>query len=175
MPGSDQTRLSYASRQPDLPGDLFAAKLRQACLARTFKTESNPDADVQGRTLRERDAEGRRETRGSTMVETDRPFPAPRPSGQLAHDVDRAAFAARWDDERRAALVRLIVLRDAHLQSLSRLDRIEARIPAIDARAAGGDIAGASREIDENTRLVRREADKRPDAAPAIKRAAHFR
>tara|TARA_R110002167_G_scaffold180854_3_gene381040 strand:- start:433 stop:735 length:303 start_codon:yes stop_codon:yes gene_type:complete len=41
------------------------------------------------------------QSRGSSMVERDRPHPAPHPSPGLAHDVDRAAFNAAWDREAR--------------------------------------------------------------------------
>lgn len=49
--------------------------------------------------------------RPSTMVEADRPLPQPRPSPDMAHEVDRASFDQRWKDEqdraaRKAAFIR---------------------------------------------------------------------
>lgn len=43
------------------------------------------------------------ERRGSKMVERDKPMPAPRPSLDWTAEVDRAAFDAAWDRERREA------------------------------------------------------------------------
>lgn len=43
------------------------------------------------------------EARGSAMVKTDRPHPAPRPAPFLALGADRAAFNARWTREAEAA------------------------------------------------------------------------
>lgn len=43
------------------------------------------------------------QARPSTMVAKDRPHPAPKPSPDIAHDVDRETFAQRWADEARAA------------------------------------------------------------------------
>jgi hypothetical protein len=43
---------------------------------------------------------------GSTMVAKDRPHPAPRPSPDMAADVDRAAFNEAWErEQRRAAFI----------------------------------------------------------------------
>lgn len=39
------------------------------------------------------------ETRGSEMVGKDRPHPAPRPSPDMAHESDHAAFDAAWKRE----------------------------------------------------------------------------
>ena len=45
---------------------------------------------------------------GSSMVERDNPHPAPRPSPDMAADVDRAAFNAAWErEQRRAAFIAL--------------------------------------------------------------------
>ena len=43
---------------------------------------------------------------GSSMVAQDRPHPAPRPSPDMASDVDRAAFNVAWErEQRRAAFI----------------------------------------------------------------------
>tara|TARA_R110000787_G_scaffold166227_1_gene279243 strand:- start:2408 stop:2710 length:303 start_codon:yes stop_codon:yes gene_type:complete len=43
----------------------------------------------------------------SSMVEKDKPHPAPHPSPEIAGDVDRAAFDAAWQrEQRRAAFIR---------------------------------------------------------------------
>lgn len=42
-------------------------------------------------------------TRDSSMVKRQQPKPAPRPTPKLAMGPDRAAFNARWDNERQAA------------------------------------------------------------------------
>tara|TARA_R110001592_G_scaffold25594_2_gene97088 strand:- start:396 stop:734 length:339 start_codon:yes stop_codon:yes gene_type:complete len=41
--------------------------------------------------------------RPSTMVTKDSPQPQPHPSPDMAHEVDRACFDQRWNDEARAA------------------------------------------------------------------------
>jgi len=41
--------------------------------------------------------------RASEMVTKDRPRPAPRPSPDLAHEVDQVAFNAKWREEQIAA------------------------------------------------------------------------
>ncbi len=41
--------------------------------------------------------------RASTMVTKDRPHPAPPPSPDMAHEVDRACFDQRWQEEAREA------------------------------------------------------------------------
>lgn len=47
------------------------------------------------------------EPRPSSMVEKDKPHPAPHPSPDIAGDVDRAAFDAAWQrEQRRAAFIR---------------------------------------------------------------------
>ena len=45
--------------------------------------------------------------RGSEMVARDKPHPAPRPSPEIAGEVDRAAFNAEWErEQRRAAFIK---------------------------------------------------------------------
>jgi hypothetical protein len=49
---------------------------------------------------------GREQTpqgRASTMVTKDHPHPAPHPSPDMAHKVDRSVFDQRWQEEARAA------------------------------------------------------------------------
>lgn len=47
------------------------------------------------------------ECRSSEMVAKDKPHPAPRPSLDIAGNVDRAAFDAAWErEQRRAAFIR---------------------------------------------------------------------
>ena len=43
------------------------------------------------------------EARPSDMVAKDKPHPAPRPSPDIAGDVDRTAFNGSWEREQRAA------------------------------------------------------------------------
>ena len=49
------------------------------------------------------EAPAKAEGRGSAMVKSERPHPAPRPSPLLALGPDRAAFNARWTREAEAA------------------------------------------------------------------------
>lgn len=44
--------------------------------------------------------------RASTMVTKDRPHPAPHPSPDMAHEVDRAGFNQRWEQEAREEIGR---------------------------------------------------------------------
>lgn len=47
-----------------------------------------------------------KETRSPSMVEREKPHPAPRPSPGFAADADRAAFDAAWErEQRRAAFI----------------------------------------------------------------------
>lgn len=46
------------------------------------------------------------EPRSSSMIERDKPHPAPRPSPGLSTESDRAAFDAAWERERSEALPR---------------------------------------------------------------------
>lgn len=41
--------------------------------------------------------------RQPAMVANDRPYPVPRPSPGMSHEVDRASFNARWAQEQREA------------------------------------------------------------------------
>jgi len=46
---------------------------------------------------------GQTASRNSGMVSQDHPRPAPRPSPDLAHEVDRMAFDQRWEEEAKQA------------------------------------------------------------------------
>lgn len=102
------TRTSYAHGRYDLPGDPFAVKLREARIARQFEAEANPDRTAQRRDMdlseaqrRGEDAKRNKFGRGSNMIQSDKPYPAPRPT--WADGSDRAAFNAKWSKERRDA------------------------------------------------------------------------
>lgn len=47
-----------------------------------------------------------KDVRPASMIERDKPHPAPRPSPEFAADTDRAAFNAAWErEQRRAAFI----------------------------------------------------------------------
>lgn len=87
--------ITYADSVPDLPDSDFAKRLREVRIAREFaqKSEANDNLDHAFAQLVTHLAE-------KTMVEKDRPHPAPRPSPDMAAEVDAADFNARWETER---------------------------------------------------------------------------
>ena len=167
------TRTSFAHNSYDLPGDRFAAKLREARIARQFEAEANPDRTAQHRSLELTEAQRRSENakrnepgRGSKMVQKQKPHPAPRPS--WAQGPDRAAFNAKWSMERRQAQVNdVTATRDRFIQSRKRIDALDASIPNIDARAASGDVKGAMRDIEAGQNWL---ADERDSFEPDLDR-----
>lgn len=89
---------TFSDTQPDLPGGEFAERLKHLRIARLFAANSNqrdqqPD---QARPIPH-------EAQEPSMVEQERPFPAPRPSPDLAADTNAAMFDARWEMERQRA------------------------------------------------------------------------
>lgn len=111
-------RTSYAHGRYDLPGDPFAARLREARIARQFEAEADPDRAAQCRDMGLTEAQRRRDCakrdkpqRGAAMVKKDKPYPAPRPS--WAQGPDRAVFNAKWrEEQRRAQIGELAATRD---------------------------------------------------------------
>lgn len=80
---------------PNSPRTTSAAK------AMSPNTESFASAPKVGPAFKEsRDATAKR---SASMVQQDRPKPAPRPSPGIAREADAAAFNARWQAEKAAA------------------------------------------------------------------------
>ena len=75
------------------------------------------------------------ESRPSAMVAKDRPHPAPRPSPDMAADVDRAAFDAAWKREGLDAADHARAARKAAFQAKRQADPAPIRTRAF-ARAA---------------------------------------
>ncbi len=174
MNKSTPTRTSYAHGRYDLPGDAFAAKLREARIARQFEAEANPDCAAQHRSMEFTEAQRRGENakrnepgRGSSMVQKQKPHPAPRPS--WAQEPDRAAFNANWNEERRQSQIKeLTATRDRLVKTRDNIDALEASIPSIDARAASGDVKGAMRDIEAGQNWI---TDERKNLEPDLNRA----
>lgn len=93
------SRTSYAwQHRAELPGKEAAFDQVRGS-ASSFEPARDP---VHARALAD---QGRTEAerRGSQMVKSDRPYPAPRPSPVFALGPDRAAFNTRWEREVDAA------------------------------------------------------------------------
>ncbi|EKE68462.1 hypothetical protein [Oceanibaculum indicum] len=96
---STSSRTSYAwQHRAELPGKEAALDQIRGS-ASSFEPARDP---VHARALAD---QGKTEAarRGSHMVKSDRPYPAPRPSPSLALGADRAAFNTRWQREAEAA------------------------------------------------------------------------
>lgn len=78
------------------------------------------------------------EARRSEMVAKDRPQPAPRPSPGFAQEVDRAAFDAAWDRERRDAQAHQErAARREAFKAMRRAEEEKARSRTFNRHAAG--------------------------------------
>ncbi|WP_195819427.1 hypothetical protein [Roseobacter sp. MH60115] len=88
--------ITYADSVPDLPESGFAKRMKEMRIARLFAERSAANQNAQGKTQQR----GPSHTPEKSMVEKDRPHPAPRPSPGLAAEVDAASFDARWEAER---------------------------------------------------------------------------
>jgi len=93
---SKRPAITYADSRHDLPVSDFAQRLAELRIARTFAEQSaandNPKHAAEHRADHIDDR---------SMVEKDRPHPAPRPSPDWAADADAAGFDARWQTEHR--------------------------------------------------------------------------
>lgn len=91
----DPSRTSYAwQHRAELPGErTILDQVRRS--AASFDPARDP---LRARALADQ-GRAEAERRGSTMVKSDKPYPAPRPSPALALGPDRAAFNARWERE----------------------------------------------------------------------------
>lgn len=89
--------ITYADSVPDLPESNFAKRMREMRIARLFAERSAANQNQQGQT----NHQGASHLDEKTMVEKDHPYPAPRPSPDLAAEVDAASFDARWEAERK--------------------------------------------------------------------------
>lgn len=87
--------ITYADSVPDLPESDFSKRLKELRIAREFAERSTANDNIK-QALKELATHFDDET----MVEKDRPHPAPRPSPDLASEVDAASFDARWEAER---------------------------------------------------------------------------
>lgn len=92
---SKRPAITYADSQADLPSNDFAERLRELRITRLFAANGNESQEPK--------RPGRAQMRDPSMVEQDRPYPAPRPTPDFAADVDAASFNARWEAERTRA------------------------------------------------------------------------
>lgn len=92
---SAPSRTSYAwQHRADLPGERTALdQVRGSAVS--FEPARDP---LRARALADQGEAGSG-GRGSAMVKSAKPYPAPRPSPLLALGPDRAAFNARWERE----------------------------------------------------------------------------
>lgn len=85
--------------------------------------------------------------RGSKMVKQDKPHPAPRPEPGLAIGADRAAFNARWNEERKAAYRALRKDRAGLVQTKSKLETVHAQIGVNPKTANAAQVNDAQKEF----------------------------
>ena len=95
----DRQPITYADARDDLPKSEFAKRLKDLRIARTFEAANNNAPSKVPQRLTQTPAH----LDDTSMVERERPHPAPRPTPDFAADVDAVIFDARWEAERKRA------------------------------------------------------------------------
>ena len=95
---SERQPITYADHVADLPESDFSKRLKELRMARAFAEQSTANDNLKDALRELADHLG-----DKTMVEQERPYPAPRPSPDFAADIDAASFDARWEAERQRA------------------------------------------------------------------------
>lgn len=99
---SERQPITYVDAQPDLPQSDFAKRLAELRISRTFAEQSIANDNTRDQ-AHQRSSLRPHDKREPSMVEQERPYPAPRPTPDFAADVDAAIFEARWEADRRRA------------------------------------------------------------------------
>ena len=84
--------------------------------------------------------------RGSKMVKKDKPHPAPRPAPGLAMGADRAAFNARWNEERKAAYRALRKDRAGLVQAKTKLETLHSNLGVNPKTMSAAQLSDAQQE-----------------------------